>query len=324
MRIASGRTDAKLSFVAVDATDLKTRETGLTSFTVYRSRNGGTATAYTTPTVTELSSANMPGVYVLTVDEDTTITSGVDEEEYVVHITQASMAPVTRAVELYRPKATEGNTHAVDAGGVGDANVEEWNATAVPAEHTAGYPIATIKDGTGTGEIDTASGRVAITEAQIDQIVDETWDELKSAHTTADSFGDYLDDEITSRASQASVDTIDDLVDDLEARLTAGRAANLDNLDATVSSRATPAQVNAEVLDVVNVDTFAQPGQDAPPATTTLVRKIGDLHKAYRNEKEQTATEWRLMADDAATVDQKATVSDDGTTATKGEIVSGP
>lgn len=41
-----------------------------------------------------------------------------------------------------------------------DINVEEWNATAVPAEHTAGYPIATIKDGTGTGEIDTTSGRV--------------------------------------------------------------------------------------------------------------------------------------------------------------------
>jgi hypothetical protein len=110
MRIASGRTDAKLSFVAVDATDLSTRETGLSSFTVYRSRNGGTATAYTTPTVTELSSANMPGVYVLTLDEGTTITDGVDEEEYVVHITATGMAPVTRAVELFRPKYAEGST----------------------------------------------------------------------------------------------------------------------------------------------------------------------------------------------------------------------
>jgi hypothetical protein len=39
-----------------------------------------------------------------------------------------------------------------------------------------------------------------------------------------------LDATITSRASQASVDTIDDLVDDLEARLTAARAGYLDNL----------------------------------------------------------------------------------------------
>lgn len=46
------------------------------------------------------------------------------------------------------------------ANGLVDVNVERWNATAVPAEHTAGYPIVTIKDGTGTGEIDTASGVV--------------------------------------------------------------------------------------------------------------------------------------------------------------------
>src|SRR3990172_648903 len=45
----------------------------------------------------------------------------------------------------------------------------------------------------------------AITEAQIDQIVDETWDELKAGHAIADSFGDYLDDEITSRAAPADV-----------------------------------------------------------------------------------------------------------------------
>jgi hypothetical protein len=30
------------------------------------------------------------------------------------------------------------------------------------AEHTAGYPVATIKDGTGTGEIDTTSGGVLV------------------------------------------------------------------------------------------------------------------------------------------------------------------
>lgn len=41
-----------------------------------------------------------------------------------------------------------------------DVNVEKWNATSVPAEHTAGYPVATIKDGTGTGEIDTNAGVV--------------------------------------------------------------------------------------------------------------------------------------------------------------------
>ncbi|TGS78419.1 hypothetical protein EN821_36990, partial [Mesorhizobium sp. M2D.F.Ca.ET.178.01.1.1] len=69
MRIPSGKTDQAIYFVAVASTDLKTRKTGLSSFTVYRSRNGGTATVYTTPTITELSAANMPGVYSLLIDE---------------------------------------------------------------------------------------------------------------------------------------------------------------------------------------------------------------------------------------------------------------
>lgn len=118
MRIPSGKTDVLIYFVAVDATDLKTRETGLSGFTVYRSRNGGAATAYTTPTVAELSAANMPGVYALTVDEDTTIAAGSDSEEYVVHITQAAMAPVTRTIELYRRDTTSGQTLTVTSGGV--------------------------------------------------------------------------------------------------------------------------------------------------------------------------------------------------------------
>lgn len=96
------------------------------------------------------------------------------------------------------------------------------------------------------------------------------------------------------------------------------------NLDATISSRATPAQVNTEVLDVMTVDTFAEPGQAAPAATSTLATKIGYLYKAWRNRHTQTASTFSLYADDATTVDQKATVSDDGTTFDRAEIGSGP
>lgn len=41
-----------------------------------------------------------------------------------------------------------------------DVSVTQWNGTNVASPHTAGYPIVTVKDGTGTGEIDTSSGRV--------------------------------------------------------------------------------------------------------------------------------------------------------------------
>lgn len=84
------------------------------------------------------------------------------------------------------------------------------------------------------------------------------------------------------------------------------------------------ADVNAEVVDVMATDTYAEPGQGTPAATASLAAKINYLYKAWRNKKTQTSTTWSLFNDDAATVDQKATISDDTVTATKGEIATGP
>jgi len=84
------------------------------------------------------------------------------------------------------------------------------------------------------------------------------------------------------------------------------------------------ADVNAEVVDTLATDTYAEPGQEAPAATNTIATKLGYLFKAWRNKSTQTATAYNLFADDTTTVDQKATVSDDATTATKGEIGTGP
>lgn len=134
MRYQSGVTDQYIYFVAVDSTDLKTRETGLSSFTVYRSRDGGAAVAYTTPTVNETDTTNMPGVYELLLDEDMTIGAGNDSEAVVLHITQAAMAPVTLTYELYRPVVTAGSTldvTATGAAGIDWGNVE--NKTTVNA-----------------------------------------------------------------------------------------------------------------------------------------------------------------------------------------------
>ena len=124
MRIPSGVVDQVMYFVAVDATDQKTRETGLTAFTVYRDRNGGGAAAMTTPTVTEVDAVNMPGVYKLLCDEDMTIGAGNDSEEMAYHITQAAMAPVTRVIEIYRRTVTAGNTLGVAADGDVSGNVD--------------------------------------------------------------------------------------------------------------------------------------------------------------------------------------------------------
>jgi hypothetical protein len=89
-------------------------------------------------------------------------------------------------------------------------------------------------------------------------------------------------------------------------------------------STAMKAEVNVEAKDVLDTDTHAEVGQEAPAATQTLTKMIQYLYKSWRNRSTQTATTYSLYNDDAVTVDQKATVSDDGTTADKGEMATGP
>jgi hypothetical protein len=84
------------------------------------------------------------------------------------------------------------------------------------------------------------------------------------------------------------------------------------------------AQVNTEVTDVLTVDTFSEVGQEAPAATQSILKMLQFLYKSWRNKSTQNSTTYSLFADDTTTVDQKATVSDDGTTATKNEVGTGP
>ena len=82
----------------------------------------------------------------------------------------------------------------------------------------------------------------------------------------------------------------------------------------------TTSQVNAEVLDVLNVDTFAE--LSAPPAATSSIRaKLTWLFMWARNKSTETAIERKLYADDTTTVVSTEGVSDDGTTFTKDEAV---
>lgn len=83
-------------------------------------------------------------------------------------------------------------------------------------------------------------------------------------------------------------------------------------------------EVNTEVVDALSVDTYAEPAQGAPAATTSLAAKINYLYKFLRNKTTQTATVLSIYDDAGTTVDHKTTVSDDGTTATRNEIAAGP
>lgn len=129
------------------------------------------------------------------------------------------------------------------------------------------------------------------------------WDLARAGHATAGTFGEGV----------ASV----------QGNVTGNVAGNVTGSIGSLAAQA-KADVNAEVVDTLATDTYAEPGQGAPAATTSLSAKINYLYKAWRNKVTQNATTYKLFADDASTVDQKATVSDDGATFTRGEIASGP
>jgi hypothetical protein len=89
-------------------------------------------------------------------------------------------------------------------------------------------------------------------------------------------------------------------------------------ITAATSPLATPAQVNAQVLDVLSVDTFSE--LTAPPAATSSLKdKITWLFMYARNKVTQTAIARTLYRDDTTTVAGTSTTSDNGTTFTKGE-----
>ena len=139
MRIPSGTTDQYIYFVAVDATDLFTRETGLAGKMVAaRSRNGGAAALYTTPTINETDTGDMTGLYEMLLDEDMTIEAGNDSEEYALQIvdTGGHMAPVTRVIELYRTNVTAIDGDTGKAAHLGQM-ADEYDAGRLPAEGTA-------------------------------------------------------------------------------------------------------------------------------------------------------------------------------------------
>lgn len=222
--------------------------------------------------------------------------------------------------------------------GQGVASVQ-GNVTGSVASVTAGVTVTTNNDKTGYsltqsfptnfasmsitvgGEVtvgtnnDKTGYSLTVTPPTSADIADAVWDEALSGHTTAGSAGKALSD------AGAAGDPWGTSVPGAYGAGTAGYILGT-NLDATVSSRSTltAAAVNTEVVDALNVDTYAEPGSGAPSATISLAQKIGYLYKAFRNKVTQTATEYSLYADDESTVHQKATVSDDGTTFTRGEV----
>jgi hypothetical protein len=191
--------------------------------------------------------------------------------------------------------------------------------TTLPAEHVvlASEHSALSSEHTGLdGKLDTIDGivdailvdtgttlpadlvaidaKIDIIDAIVDLILVDTGTTLPAEHVVLDG----------------KLDTIDTVVDGIQTDVTA-----LENIST--------AQVNAEVLDVLNVDTFAEPGDEVPASTTTIQNRIAYLYKFLRNKVETTATKIHVYDDAGTNKDQTSTISDNGTTFTRGEFGAG-
>jgi len=85
----------------------------------------------------------------------------------------------------------------------------------------------------------------------------------------------------------------------------------------------TSATVKAQVVAALSTDTYAEPGQESPAATTSLATKISYLYKFLRNKITNSGTQISVYNDAGDTVDHKATVSEADSTVTRDEFTTG-
>lgn len=236
--------------------------------------------------------------------------------------------------------------------GIATANVSQWDGQAVAAVHVNGVPLVDVGRWDGTLVSPFQPGGLLV-DTIVASVTDQTHLVLSDIAVAVSDIDDSYTQQIVvlgdvSNNNYPSVRRITDYVGSTKTitlnaaadftvlsgdllRIYVNQAPKLSeilsdqtafagaNIDAAISSRATPAQVNAEVLDVLNTDTFAEPGVGAPPATATLVQKIGYLFKFLRNRSTSTATTLTVYNDDGTTAAQQATHSDDTTTYDRGE-----
>lgn len=137
----------------VDKTDGSTPETAISGMSIYLSKNGGTQALRNSATAI---THDRGGFYFLALDATDTNTLGslfMQTTSSTVHLGVWDAWMVVPA-NVYDALVLGTDKLQVDA--------VEWLGTALATPDTAGYPKTTIKDGTGTGEIDTSGGAVPV------------------------------------------------------------------------------------------------------------------------------------------------------------------
>lgn len=288
--------------------------TRFTNGTISVYKDGGTTQSTTGVTDTE-DFDSLTGVHLVAIDtsaDGTFYSAGSD-----FHVVLSAATIDTRTVNAllfsfslrnrsHLLPTTAGRTLDVSAGG--EAGLD-WANIGSPTT-TVNLSGTTVKTATDV-ETDTADIQTRLPSALVSGRIDANVGAISDDATAANNAEAFFDG--TGYAGTNNVIPLVTTTTNLTNAATSG------DLTATMKT-----SVNAEVVDALATDTYAEPGQGTPSATTTLAAKINYLYKAWRNKKDQTASLFQLYADDASTVDQKASSTSDGVTTTIGEIATGP
>ena len=82
------------------------------------------------------------------------------------------------------------------------------------------------------------------------------------------------------------------------------------------------AGLNADAVAEIWASPMSDLAAGAPSATATALVALNTLYEAFRSKATTTATTITILKDDASTPLMKSTISDDGTTFTKGEFAA--
>jgi hypothetical protein len=201
-----------------------------------------------------------------------------------------------------------------------------WSTAARALTDKAGFSLAADQSAVTIGTVTTLTGHTAQTGDTYAQLPTNFSDLSISVTTGLVDITQAAADKAWSTAARALTDKAGFSLAADQSAVTVGtvNALAADSVNASALAADALAEINAEVLDVLNVDTFSEPGQGAPPASPTMRQMLHYGYKAWRNLTKVNATTYELYNDAGAVVDQKSTHSDDATTLTSGEVGSGP
>ncbi len=115
----------------------------------------------------------------------------------------------------------------------------------------------------------------------------------------------------------AMLTAIDDFIDTEMAAVLQDTGTDIPALIAALNDLSA-AEVNAEVVDALATDSYAEP-TGVPAASATLAVKLGVLYMALRNRVDVTSTKMTFY-DDGGAAEFEKDLSDDGTTYSESEV----